>query len=124
LPELLASLEERYGVRIEEEQRSAEDVFTEAQRAANPREAVALFEEVVERWPESERVPEALFMIGFKRSEELHDSAGAQAAFGQLLERFPDSELAQSARWMLSSGADGVPEFEAGETASPEESAP
>lgn len=124
LPELLASLEERYRVRIEMPERSAEEVFAEAQRAANPREAVVLFEEVVERWPDHERVPEALFMIGFKRTEELADPVGAAAAFRELLERFPDSELAQSARWMLSSEGDGAPEFEPGETASPEEAAP
>jgi len=124
LPELLASLEERYRVRIEAVERSAEEVFAEAQRATNPREAVVLFEEVVERWPDHERVPEALFMIGFKRTEELDDPVGAEAAFRELLERFPDSELAQSARWMLSSDGDGTPEFEPGKTASPEESAP
>jgi hypothetical protein len=71
---------------------------------------VALYEELVARFPEHERALESQFMIGFVRSEELRDSLGAQEAFAKVIEMAPDSELAGSARWMLSSGERELPE--------------
>jgi outer membrane protein assembly factor BamD (BamD/ComL family) len=124
LPALLAELEDRYDVEVVELEGAPEAVFAEAQAATDPREAVARYEELVERWPDHERVPEALFMIGFKRSEELSDPEGAERAFRRLLDEFPDSELAQSARWMLSSEGNGSPAFDDASAGEPEESTP
>ncbi len=113
LPELIAELKERYDVQIlAAPGRSAEELFNEAQQASQPRRKVELFEELVRRHPDDDHVLEALFMIGFTRSEELGDPDGARAAFERVIAEFPDSELAQSAEWMLSSQGDSVPAFE------------
>lgn len=113
LPELIAELKERYDVRIlAPPGRSAEELFDEAQGAAEPQRKVDLFEELVRRHPDDSRVLEALFMIGFTKSEELGDEDGARVAFERVIRDFPDSELAQSAQWMLSSKGDDVPAFE------------
>ena len=111
LPELLDSLKERYHARIlEAPGRSAEELFQAAQAEASAKDRVALYEELVARFPEHERALESQFMIGFVRSEELRDSLGAQEAFAKVIEMAPDSELAGSARWMLSSGERELPE--------------
>ncbi|NNE43808.1 MAG: hypothetical protein HKN12_06350, partial [Gemmatimonadetes bacterium] len=129
LPELLADLHEKYDVEILNEPgaKSADELFTEAQAAPDPRQRVKLYEELVERFPDFDRSLDACFMIGFIRSEELDDAASAAPWFRKVMEQAPDSDLAQSARFMLES-ADEEPEFEddelpPGGTAAGEESA-
>ncbi|GJM45207.1 MAG: hypothetical protein DHS20C21_20490 [Gemmatimonadota bacterium] len=120
LPELLDELKDRYQVKmLAEPSRSAEEMFTAAQLAPTPARKVELFEELVERYPEDEHVLEALFMIGFTRSEELADAEGARVALERVIRDFPESELAQSARWMLSSEGVQTPVFEDDESAAP-----
>jgi peptidyl-prolyl cis-trans isomerase C len=105
LPELLADLRERYGVKIHQEPdaKTADELFAEAQGAAAPRRRVELYEELVQRYPDHERVLDALFMIGFIRSEELGQPEQAREVFRRVIEKAPDSDLARSARWMLTS---------------------
>jgi hypothetical protein len=122
LPDLLAGLRERYHVKIHESPgRSAEELFAEAQAAPNPTERIRFYEELVDRYPEDALALESHFMIGFIRAEELRDTLGAAAAFEKVIELAPDSDLARSARWMLTSGANEVPEFDDGPDAKPEE---
>jgi peptidyl-prolyl cis-trans isomerase C len=113
LPQLLSELNERYDVKIHDEPgaKSADELFAEAQSEGNPRRRIELYEEIVARFPDFERLIDAQFMIGFIRSEELRDTLGAAAAFEKVIEIDPDSDLAQSARWMLSSGSQ-EPDFE------------
>ena len=113
LPEIVEDLKRRYHVKIEEDAgKSPEELWAAAQQAADPTSRVGLYLELVERYPKDPHVVEALFMIGFTKSEELHDRAGAEAAFRRVIEEFPESELAQSARWMLTSEGNAGPDFE------------
>jgi EpsD family peptidyl-prolyl cis-trans isomerase len=115
LPELIEELERSHGVRMfEQPGRSAAELFAAARAAGRPGERIALYEEICERYPEHELAVEALFMVGFIRSEELGDTTRAQEAFRQVIERYPDSELAESARWMLTSQGEDAPAFEDG----------
>jgi len=98
---------------VEPKGKSPEELFAEAQRATDAPTRVTLYQELVERYPKDPHVVEALFMIGFTKSEELHDIAGAKVVFQRVIDEFPDSELAQSARWMLTSEGGGTPPFEA-----------
>jgi peptidyl-prolyl cis-trans isomerase C len=110
LPELLAELRTRYGVVVHEpEAPTAEELFRRAQTETDASRRVALYEELLERYPGDEQAAAAWFMIGFLRSEELDDPEGAATAFRTVTERFPDSELAQSAQWMLTSSEDTIP---------------
>lgn len=127
LPALLDDLKRRYRVEmVEPPGRTADELFAMAQQAAEAQERVALYEELVERHPKDARVVDALFMIGFIRSEELGDRAAATAAFQRVLDEFPDSELAESAKYMLTAGNDEAPSFEPapGESAAVKESGP
>jgi hypothetical protein len=122
LPDLLAGLKERYHVKVHESPgRSADELFEQAQTAPSATERIRFYEELVERFPDDELALESHFMIGFIRSEELQDTLGAAASFEKVIELAPDSDLARSARWMLTSGANEVPEFEDGPEARPEE---
>lgn len=125
LPELLAELNERYGVVIHEEPgtKSADELFAEAQAAPDPRMRVKLYGELVERFPTYDRALDAHFMIGFIHSEELKDVGAAEVAFRKVIELDPDSDLAKSAEWMLTSGNDDPPfEDDGWEVESPTES--
>lgn len=127
LPALVDELKSRYRVQmVEPAGRSAEEIFTSAQQSTDPKERLALYEELVERYPENEHVVEALFMIGFTRAEEIGDRDGARAAFQRVLDEFPDSELAESARYMLTAESAATPAFEPvpGDSAAAGEKAP
>jgi hypothetical protein len=126
LPTLLDDLKSRYRVQmVQPAGRSADELFGLAKEAVAADERLALYEELVARYPKDKHLVDALFMIGFIKSEELGDRDGAKIAFQRILEEFPDSELAQSAQWMLSSDGTSAPAFEpapdesvaAGETA-------
>ena len=119
VPRLLEDLRARYGV-VEHTVpgHSPDELFAEAQGAADARERVALYEELLERYPDHEKAIEARFMLGFLLAEEFGDHDAAEIQFRRLVEEHPDSELAQSARWMLSSKSRVVPALE-GETPPP-----
>ena len=115
LPELVEDLKKKYHADIMETAggRSADELFTQAQQDPDPASRIALWGELVDRFPSDPHVVEALFMIGFTKSEELHDREGAKLAFQRVIDEFPGSELAQSAQWMLTSpDADAAPAFQ------------
>lgn len=117
LAALTSELEKKYHAEIVETPgRTPEELFKAAQQSPDPADRIARWQELVDRYPEDPHVVEALFMIGFTKSEELHDAEGARVFFQRVVDEFPGSELAQSAQWMLTS-----PE---GDTAPPFETAP
>ena len=72
-----------------------------AQNRGRHEEAIARYQDLLKRYPQSEHAYKAQFMIGFIYSEDLHDYAMARKAFEKLLEKYPDCDLAPSAKWML-----------------------
>jgi peptidyl-prolyl cis-trans isomerase C len=93
-------------------QRSAEELFNFAQSTSNSDERIGYFREIVDRYPDDQYAPQALFMIGFVYSEELEEYNHARQAFHELLDRYPDSEVAETAQWMLENLGSNLPEFE------------
>jgi peptidyl-prolyl cis-trans isomerase C len=127
LPALLDELRERYRVvELEPPGRSPSELFAAAQAAPNARERVALYEELLERYPDHERAIESRFMLGFLLAEELGDREAAAEQFRRLVAEHPDSELAQSARWMLSSESQSAPALQTEEApgTDPQEATP
>jgi len=83
------------------QKKSARDMFKEAQEAGPAASRIELYQKVIDTYPDSDVSPQAQFMIGFIRSEELKDYDGADQAFHEVLRRYPKSELAASAQWMI-----------------------
>ena len=78
-----------------------EQLFEEAQSEADNQEKLYFYEQLVERFPQSARLPEALFMIGYVRAESLGDTTRALEVFRDFLQRYPEHEMAPSARMMV-----------------------
>lgn len=72
-----------------------------AQNRGRHEEAIARYQELLRKYPDSEHAYKAQFIIGFIYSENLHDYTMARRAFKKLLEDYPDCDLAPSAEWML-----------------------
>lgn len=107
--QVLDSLQVAFGVRIYEDtldefyflQMDDEELFSGAQRQRDPEYKIKMYQEILDRFPDSPRRPEALFMIGFVHAEERADSTQALAVFRAFLEEYPDHEMARSARLMV-----------------------
>lgn len=107
--DLIDSLKQAYNVQYHDEslelfyllQCDAEQLFDAAQRQQEAEAKVRIYSHLLERLPESDRCPEALFMVGFERAERLADPAGAIEAFERFLQDYPSHEMASSARLML-----------------------
>ncbi|UCF79373.1 MAG: peptidyl-prolyl cis-trans isomerase, partial [Candidatus Eiseniibacteriota bacterium] len=78
-----------------------EELFQAAMDSNDSRQRIAIYEELVKKFPESKYASQAQFMIGFIYSEELSDYENAEAAFRTVVEKYPESELIDSARWMI-----------------------
>jgi peptidyl-prolyl cis-trans isomerase C len=83
------------------QKKTPREQFNEAQALASPQARIEAYEKLLREHPDSDVSPQAQFMVGFIRSEELKDYEGAEAAFRALLARYPKAELAASAQWML-----------------------
>ncbi len=89
-----------------------ESLFEMAQSATDPHERIGYYEQVVERFGDSEQADRAMFMVGFVYSEELQDKQQARAAFLRFLELYPESDLAKDAQYMLDALEGSEPPFE------------
>jgi parvulin-like peptidyl-prolyl isomerase len=93
-------------------QRTPEELFQYAQTTSDPYDRIRAFEEIVEKFPEDNHAPQAMFMVGFVYLEELKDENSAKHNFKQVLTKYPDSDVADSAQWMLDNLDKPLPEFE------------
>jgi TolA-binding protein len=62
--------------------------------------ALAAYRAVVERFPESDWAPKALYAVGWLH-ERLADTTGAAATYQELIDRYSDTEYADAARVRL-----------------------
>ena len=75
---------------------------------SEPNTKIAYFKGLLREHPTSPIAPQAQFMIGFVRADELEDFGGAKTAFEEMIQKYPDDELVDSARWMLANMEKGV----------------
>jgi TolA-binding protein len=83
------------------EGKSDRELFERAFHAKDPSRKQALYELLIEDYPESELVEDSLFMLGDLAFEGLQDIRLAEKYFRRLLTEFPDSEYADDARYIL-----------------------
>jgi parvulin-like peptidyl-prolyl isomerase len=118
--ELLQRAREKLGVREDSAairryvsmKKPPRELFEDAQKVGPADQRIAAYRLLVDEYPDADVSPQALFMVGFIRSEELHQYDEAEQVFRELLQRYPKSELAESARWMLENmKSDAAPPF-------------
>ncbi len=63
--------------------------------------AIERYQEVVQRFPNSEEAAQASFLVGFAYSNVLGDTTEARKAYEQFLKNYPESDLVPSARLEL-----------------------
>jgi hypothetical protein len=106
---LLDSLAQAYGVAVHQEaldkffwlQMDDTQLFDSVRDESDAGTRVRMYENLIERFPQSARRPEALFMIGFEKAEKLSDVPGAIAAMERFLAECPQHEMRASAQTML-----------------------
>ena len=64
----------------------------------DPNYALILYDRLLQNYPNSAHVPEALFKTGFIYHNTLNDLVKAKETFETFIQRFPDHELAVSAQ--------------------------
>jgi TolA-binding protein len=64
-------------------------------------DAIENFEGLIEYYPESEHMAEALFMLGFINANDIVDTVAARKYYTEFLEKYPTHELAFSAQYEL-----------------------
>lgn len=92
--------------------RTDSELWSIAQNTTDTFQRIASYQEIVDRFPDSERAPDALFMLGFVSSEELGDKNDARRAFRRLLDDYPDAEVTKTARWMIDNLDKPLPKFD------------
>ncbi len=100
--------------------RTPEELWNLAQNSSDSWERLRHYQEIVDRYPQSDHAAKALFMVGFVNAEELKDFQSADRAFTRVLNEYPDSEVAKSAEYMLETMNKPSPQFQ-DESSTPDE---
>ncbi|UCH85011.1 MAG: peptidyl-prolyl cis-trans isomerase [Candidatus Latescibacterota bacterium] len=93
-------------------QRTPEELWNLAQTSTDSYQRIRHYEQIVEKYPDSNYAAEALFMIGFVYAEELKIIPDADRALNRVINEYPNSEIAATAEWMLQNLDKPLPEFE------------
>ncbi|HEX5032615.1 MAG TPA: peptidyl-prolyl cis-trans isomerase [Candidatus Eisenbacteria bacterium] len=96
--------------------KTAGDMFKEAQAAATPLQRIDLYRQLVKRFPADSVSVQARFMIGFTYAEELNEYDAARKEFEEFIKTYGDTELGASAKWMLDNMEKPAPPLEDDDT--------
>ncbi len=89
------------------------ELAAKAQAENNFKQALDIYNKIIEEFPKSARLDKAIFMVGFIQYDNLHDTTGAAAAFQQVVDKFPQSDLFDDAKFMLETIKSGQDPFTA-----------
>lgn len=67
----------------------------------NIEKAMTIFDNIISKYPDSEKAPDALFKKGYVYHNTIKDLTQAKTLFMQFLERYPEHELAASAKFEI-----------------------
>lgn len=60
--------------------------------------AIDMLNDLIENYPESEKVPTSLHLRGFIYEDKINDLEKAKASYQELIDKFPNHELAENAK--------------------------
>jgi outer membrane protein assembly factor BamD (BamD/ComL family) len=83
-----------------------------AEQQGQAEEAVRLYRQILERYPESPNNYKATFLIGFVFSEKLEEPDSARLMFEAVIRDYPDCEFVDDAQAMLRFMKGELPPFE------------
>ena len=89
------------------------DLAAKAQAENNFKQALDIYNKIIEEFPKSPRIDKALFMAGFIHYENFNDTTQAALAFQQIVDKFPQSDLCDDAKFMLETIKSGQDPFTA-----------
>jgi TolA-binding protein len=78
----------------------------------NSQDKIDIYRQIVNRFPDDQHAPQALYMIGFIHANELGDTLKAQNALEDLIIQYPESNLIESARWLIDNLSGKAPAIE------------
>ena len=76
------------------------DAAIGAQRMEKYDDAIALFERLIEEFPQSEKLPDAYYALGVIYQDQKKDFAKAIGLYTKLVETYPESSTASNALFM------------------------
>jgi peptidyl-prolyl cis-trans isomerase C len=80
---------------------TAEELFKRASEIHDAQTKIDYYNQIADKFPESELADESLFTAGFIYSEELHRPNFAFQEFNRLINKYPDSKYVEDAKWMM-----------------------
>jgi outer membrane protein assembly factor BamD (BamD/ComL family) len=89
------------------------DLAAKAQANADYKQALDIYNKIIEEFPSSPRLDKAIFMTGFIKYDNLHDTTNAALAFQQVVDKYPQSDLFDDAKFMLETIKSGQDPFTA-----------
>ncbi|OYU95383.1 MAG: hypothetical protein CFE21_09540 [Bacteroidetes bacterium B1(2017)] len=87
-----------------DDEQAPEYLFKGAQRAIvleQANEAVELLAELIQKYPKSKNVEDALFLEAYTYENNLQDLNKAQAIYQEFIKKYPKGELAEDAKFAL-----------------------
>lgn len=84
----------------------------QALRGGSAEEALHLYEKIASRAPDSNLAPEALYKVGYIRTNFQGDDRGAIRAYEKLREKYPDTQWAREALYGLAVNMDRTQQWE------------
>lgn len=102
--ELLIALYEKYADTYPEDLLSADYLYKASDIMMNlkkPVQTIALFDRIMNDYPEFEKVPAVLFLKAFVYEDQLKDYTNAKKYYELFIDRYPDSDFADDAEVSL-----------------------
>jgi outer membrane protein assembly factor BamD (BamD/ComL family) len=63
----------------------------------NPKLTIAIFEKIINSYPNYKNIPTVTFLLGYVYENQLHDYDKAKQCYAELLNKYPDSDFADDA---------------------------
>ena len=70
-------------------------------KTESAQKAIEYFQKFYKQFPNSDKTPKALFLIGFIRANDLQEYDSAKIAYNEFLHKYPKNELASSVKMEL-----------------------
>lgn len=93
-----------FAAKYPDDEMAPELIFKAAQRCnviAQHKQAIDLFQSIIEKYPSSRVSEEALFLQGYVYENSMQDYAKAKQTYEQFMLKYPNSELAEDAKMAI-----------------------